>query len=200
MHHTHVHEDLFLWYILFARETHEHEGILPVSTPFALMHIAKIHVTYCFLCHDYALTWSYVPYLHDCIHVGGAYACYMFFQSFICFSLYPYLKLWCMLSSITKKGDIESTSAPWVILVINVNISLFGLILLSSIFQRVHQRHGQEDVEPLQNAKDTGLAPAPTSRLHIFYLGDPRSHWVYRKANTIKGDEVFLNVFLAQSA
>ena len=40
-----------------------------------------------------------------------------------------------MLSSITKKGEIESTSAPWVILVINVNISLVGLILLPSMFQ-----------------------------------------------------------------
>ena len=38
-----------------------------------------------------------------------------------------------MLSSITKKGEIESTSAPEVILVINVNISLVGLTLLSSI-------------------------------------------------------------------
>ena len=37
--------------------------------------------------------------------------------------------------SITKKGEIESTSAPRVILVINVNISLVGLILSSSIFQ-----------------------------------------------------------------
>ena len=40
-----------------------------------------------------------------------------------------------MLSSITKKGEIESTSAPWVVLVINVNISLVGLILLPGIFQ-----------------------------------------------------------------
>ena len=40
-----------------------------------------------------------------------------------------------MLSSITKKGDIESTSAPWVVLVINVNISLVGLTLLPSMFQ-----------------------------------------------------------------
>ena len=40
-----------------------------------------------------------------------------------------------MLSSITKKGEIESTSAPWVILVINVNISLVGLTLLPSMFQ-----------------------------------------------------------------
>ena len=28
----------------------------------------------------------------------------------------------------------ESTSAPWVVLVININISLVGLTLLSSIF------------------------------------------------------------------
>ena len=61
-----------------------------------------------------------------------------------------------MLSSITKKGEIESTSAPWVILVINDNISLVGLILLSSAFQMssTMEWQGQEDVEPLQNAKD----------------------------------------------
>ena len=39
MHHTHVHEDLLLWYILFERETHEHEGVMPVSISFALMHM-----------------------------------------------------------------------------------------------------------------------------------------------------------------
>ena len=93
MHHTHVHEDLLLMYILLARRTHKHEGTFPVFTPFALMHIAKKHVTHCLLCHDYALTCSYLPYLHDCIHVGGAYACYMSFQSFTCLSLYLYLKL-----------------------------------------------------------------------------------------------------------
>ena len=50
----------------------------------------------------------------------------------------------------------ESTSAPWVILVINVNISLVGLIPLSSIFQisSTMAWQGQEDVEPFQNAKD----------------------------------------------
>ena len=37
-----------------------------------------------------------------------------------------------------------------------------------------------------QNAKDEGLAQAPSSRLHIFYFSDPRSHWVHTKANTIK--------------
>ena len=80
-------------YILFARRTHEHEGTFPILTSFALMHIAKIHVTHCLRCHAYAFTRSYIPYLHDCIHVGGAYACYMSFQSFTCYTLYPYLKL-----------------------------------------------------------------------------------------------------------
>ena len=134
MHHTHVHEDLLLLYILFARRNHEHEGTFPILTPFALMYIAKIHVTHGLLCHAYAFTCSYIPYLHDCIHVGGAYACYMSFQSFTCLSLYLYLKLCCMLSSITKKGEIESTSAPVVVLVINVNISLVGLMSSSSVF------------------------------------------------------------------
>ena len=108
---------------------------LPIFTLFALTHIAKIHVTHCFLYHAYAFTCFYIPYSHDCIHVGGAHACYMSFQSFTCYWLYIlYLKLWCMLSSITKKGETESTSATWVVLVINFNISLVGLMFWSSIF------------------------------------------------------------------
>ena len=61
-----------------------------------------------------------------------------------------------MLSSITKNGKIESTSAPSVILVINVNISLVGLILSSSIFQisPIVEWHGLEDVGPLQDDED----------------------------------------------
>ena len=115
---------------------------------FSLMHMAKIHVTHCLLYHGYALTCFYIPYSHDCIHVGGAYACYMSFQSFTCYSLYLYLNLWCILSSITKKGEIESTSAPYVVLVINVNISLVGLTLLSSIFQTssTMEWHGLKDM------------------------------------------------------
>ena len=64
------------------------------------------------------------------------------------------------------------------ILVINVNISLVGLILLSSVFQisPLVEWHGQEDVEPPQDAKDKGLAQAQSSRLYIFYFSDPRSH------------------------
>ena len=67
-----------------------------------------------------------------------------------------------MLSSITKKGDIESTSAPWMILVINNNTSLVGLTLLPSMFQTTStiEWHGLKDVEPLQDAKDKGLAKA----------------------------------------
>ena len=67
-----------------------------------------------------------------------------------------------MLSSITKKGEIESTSAPWVILVINVNIALVGLMVSSSMLQisSTMEWHGLEDVEPLQEAKDKGLAQA----------------------------------------
>ena len=80
-----------------------------------------------------------------------------------------------MLSSITKKGEIESTSAPWVVLVINVNISLVGLIFSSSIFQMSStvEWHGQEDVEPLQDAKVKYWQKLKT--LH-FYFSDPRSH------------------------
>ena len=93
MHHSHVYEEFLLLYILFARRTHEHEGTFPILIPFALMHIAKIYVTHGLLCHAYAFTCSHIPYLHDCIHVGGAYACYMSFQSFTCYSPYLYLKL-----------------------------------------------------------------------------------------------------------
>ena len=80
-----------------------------------------------------------------------------------------------MLSSITKKAEIESTSAPWVILVINVNISLVGLIFLSSIFHMSSkvEWHGQEDVEPLQDAKDKHWQKLKT--LH-FHFSDRRSH------------------------
>ena len=170
MHNNHVHEELLLMYILFARRTHEHEGTFLTFTSFALMHIAKIHITHCLLCHGYAFTCSYIPYLHDCIHVGGAYACYMSFQSFTCYSIYIYLKLWRMLSSITKKGEIESTSAPYVILVINVNISLVGLTLLPSMFQisSTMEWHGLEDVEPLQDANDKRIDSS--SKLKTLYF------------------------------
>ena len=93
-------------YILFARRTHEHEGTFPIFTSFALMHIAKIHVTHCLLCHDYAFTCSHIPYSHDCIHVGGAYACYMSFQGFTCYRSYPLSKaLMYVVINYQKGGD-----------------------------------------------------------------------------------------------
>ena len=56
-------------YILFARRTHGHEGI-SFNIFFALMHMAKIHVTHCPLYHGYAITCFHFQYSHDCIHVG----------------------------------------------------------------------------------------------------------------------------------
>ncbi len=72
----------------------------------------------------------------------------------------------------------ESISAFWVILVINVNISFVGLILLPSMFQisSTMEWHGLEDVEPLQKAEDKGLAQAQSSGLYTFYFSGPRSH------------------------
>ena len=63
-------------------------------------------------------------------------------------------------------------------MVINVNISLVGLTLLSSIFQisSTMEWHGLKDVEPLLDAKDKGLAQAPRSRLFVLHFSGPRSH------------------------
>ena len=107
-----------------------------------------------------------------------------------------------MLSSITKKGEIESTSAPWVILVINVNISLVGLIVLPSMFQisSTMEWHGLEDVEPLQDAKDKGLAQAQSTRLYILLLVIQDHIESIGKPILLRGDEVLLNGLLAQSA
>ena len=83
---------------------------------------------------------------------------------------------------------VESTSAPWVILVINVNISLVGLMLLPSMFQisSTMEWHGLEDVEPLQVAEDKGLPQAQSSRLYIFILVIQDHIESIGKANTIK--------------
>ena len=96
-----------------------------------------------------------------------------------------------MLSSITKKGEIESTSAPWVVLVINVNISLVGLTLLPSMFQisSTIEWHGLDDVKPPQDAKDKGLAQAQKLKtLHfLFFILVIQDHIEsIGKANTIK--------------
>ena len=101
-----------------------------------------------------------------------------------------------------QMGEIESKSAPWVILVINVNISLVGLILSSSIFQisPTVEWHGQEDVEPLQDAKDKGLLKlkAQDSTFSILVIQDHIES--IGKPILLRGDEVLLNGLLAQSA
>ena len=83
-----------------------------------------------------------------------------------------------MLSSITKKGDIESTSSPWVILVINVNISLVGLILLPTIFQMSSTLEWQDkrmwNPFKMLRTKDWLKLKGQNSAFSI--LSDPRSH------------------------
>ena len=107
-----------------------------------------------------------------------------------------------MLSSITKKGEIESRSAPWVILVINVNISLVGLIILSSIFQRVQQRRGVDKRmwNPFKMLRPEGWQELERSRLYIFIIVIQYHIESIGKPILLKGDEVLLNVLLAQNA
>ena len=51
-------------------------------------------------------------------------------------------------------------------------------MLLSSVFQisPTVEWHGQEDVEPIQDAKDKGLAQAQKLKTLHFTFSDPRSH------------------------
>ena len=79
-----------------------------------------------------------------------------------------------MLSSITKKGEIESTFAPLVVLVINVNI----LCGWTNVFPQEYFRKGSTVAKQMekwnpQNAKDMDWQKLKT--LH-FWLSDPRSH------------------------
>ena len=104
-----------------------------------------------------------------------------------------------MLSSITKKGEIESTSAPWVILVINVNISLVGLILLPSIFQMSLTLEWQ-DKRMWNPFKMLRTNIGKCSRLYIFILVIQDHIESIGKPILLKGDEVLLNGLLAQSA
>jgi hypothetical protein len=83
-----------------------------------------------------------------------------------------------IINMILSCSNLESTIAPWVISVINFNISLVGLMLLPSMFQisSTMEWHGLEDVEPLRDDKDKRMAQAQSTRLYIFYFHDPRSH------------------------
>ena len=58
--------------------------------------------------------------------------------------------------------------------------------------------HGLEDVEPLQDAKDKGLAQAQSSGLYIFYFSEDHIESI-GKPILLKGDEVLLNGLLAQN-
>ena len=104
-----------------------------------------------------------------------------------------------MLSSITKKGEIESTSAPWVILVINVNISLVGLILLPCIFQMSSTLEWQ-DKRMWNPFKMLRTHIGKSSRLFFFILVIQDHIESIAKPILLKGDEVLLNGLLAQSA
>ena len=57
---------------------------------------------------------------------------------------------------------------------------------------------GQEDVEPLQDAKNKGLAKAQDSTFSILVIQDHIES--IGKPILLKGDEVLLNGLLAQSA
>ena len=59
---------------------------------------------------------------------------------------------------------------------------------------------GQEDVEPLQDAKDKGLAQDQSSGLYIFILVIQDHIGSIGKQILLKWDEVLLNGLLAQSA
>ena len=82
------------------------------------------------------------------------------------------------------------------ILVINVNISLVGLIFSSSIFQMSSTVEwlGQEDVEPLQ---DVRTKIGKSSRLFFFILVIQDYIESIGKPILLKGDEVLLNGLLA---
>ena len=60
--------------------------------------------------------------------------------------------------------------------------------------------HGLEDVEPLQVAKDKGLAQAQSTRLCILLLVIQDHIESIGKPILLRGDEVLLNGLLAQSA
>ena len=172
-------------YILFARRTHEHEGT------FSALHII------CSVAYSQDTCNSLLALTCLCIHMF-LYSIFTWLHTWrgsLCMlHVFPklYLLLFISLSkalmyvviNYQKWGDWKHKCSLGD-LVINVNISLVEIILLSSVFQTSSTMawKGQEDVEPLQDAKDTYWQKLKT--LH-FVLSDPRSHWVHRKANTIK--------------
>jgi hypothetical protein len=72
-----------------------------------------------------------------------------------------------MLSSITKKGEIESATIPRVVLVINNNIYIIDLILIASIFQR-RSMIGMARINGCGPLKMLRTKIGKASRLYIF--------------------------------
>ena len=98
-----------------------------------------------------------------------------------------------------QKWEIESITAPWVILVINVNISLVGLILLPSIFQMSSTLEWQ-DKRMWNPFKMLRTNIGKSSRLFFSILVIQDHIESIGKPILLKGDEVWLNGLLAQSA
>ena len=98
-----------------------------------------------------------------------------------------------------QKGGIESTSAPWVILAINVSISLVGLTFLSSIFQ-ISSALEWQDKRMWNYFKMLWTNIGKSSGLYIFILVIQDHIESIGKPTLLKGDEVLLNGLLAQSA
>ena len=89
-----------------------------------------------------------------------------------------------MLSSITKKGEIESATNPLVVLVINNNIYIIDLILIANRFQKRSM---------IGMARTNGCGPLKilmtrlaSTRLFIFILVIQDHIESLRKVNTIK--------------
>ena len=111
--------------------------------------------------------------LKDCTHLGGANLSHVSLKVFI---ISMHIFIWsfdCMLSSITKKGEIESTTCSlggfdnsW-----QHTLSL-GLIPLPSVFQiQVHgEKDWQKDIVEYPKMQGNRLAKLQARGLYILYL------------------------------
>ena len=104
-----------------------------------------------------------------------------------------------MLSSITKKGEIESATNPWVVLVIHNNIQLIELISFQVKYLRKFNDWHDMDQRcgPLKMLR---TKIGKSSRLFISILVIQDHIESIEKPILLKGDEVLLNGLLAQSA
>ena len=146
MHHNHVYEEFLLMYILFARRTHEHEGILFIilcSDAYGQDTCNTLPALSC-LCSHMPL-YSIFTWLHTCR--GSLCLLHVFPKLYLLFFTSLSKALMYVVINYQKGGDWKH-KCSLVILVINVNISLVGLTLLSSMFQisSTMEWHGLKDV------------------------------------------------------